>query len=548
VAGLLAACLLATLTAPEPSRALLGTYSRWAGSGAYFIYAVLGLATAVAFAGDAATRRLPPIVVGAGAAVAAYGLLQAAGLDPMPWRAVYGDAVVSTLGNPNFASAFMGITVPIAAAIVLDPGRGKAARSTAGVALVALSGAILLTQSLQGLLAAAGGLWLLALAWVLGREDPLRRLLIRVWMVGTALGAVAAGAFLATAGPPRTLVLRTYYWRAALAMAASDPFTGVGLGGYGDHFRAYRPLAMWQELGTTVTADSAHSVPLQMLAEGGIPLALAYLGLVGTVAVALIRGLRTFRGNSLIRLGGLGGAWAAYQLQSLVSIDVPSLALLHMVMAGGIWAATAGESEEVRGKRRSARPSARMAGIGILALVVVGALAVIRPYRADLWARRGARAAVEDVEGAVDALTRAVAIAPWEARYFFERGATFDQAQRWEEALVDYERAGRIAPRYWEAVLSAARLSAFLGAHDKAAAWYGQVLVIEPEAPDFKVEVANFYLVTGKPGPAGSLLEEAVALVPDRAEWWLLLAQARRETGDLQGADAATARAAELSG
>ncbi|MFI5360565.1 MAG: O-antigen ligase family protein [Elusimicrobiota bacterium] len=72
---------------------------------------------------------------------------------------------------------------------------------------------------------------------------------------------------------------RLYYWRAALAMFASHPSTGVGLGGYQTAYPFFRG-----DYGGSQNTLFAHDFPLQLLAETGIAGAVAAAAAAWSVA------------------------------------------------------------------------------------------------------------------------------------------------------------------------------------------------------------------------------------------------------------------------
>ncbi|PSO56055.1 MAG: hypothetical protein BRC31_00150 [Actinobacteria bacterium QS_5_72_10] len=151
------------------------------------------------------------------------------------------------------------------------------------------------------------------------------------------VGLVAArlGPFAAVADQLTTsLETRLGKWETALRMAGDHPLVGLGLNDFADYFHAYRPQWLATEDGLERTTDTPHNVPLDMLTSGGVLLLTAYVVLVVVTAWALARGLRRLDGQQRLLLGGMGGAWGAYQLQSYVSIDVPPLAVLHYTLAG----------------------------------------------------------------------------------------------------------------------------------------------------------------------------------------------------------------------
>ena len=67
---------------------------------------------------------------------------------------------------------------------------------------------------------------------------------------------------------------RLYYWDTAIRIWSDFPITGVGLDQYGDWLRVYRST---EEMQRNLTADSAHSVYLDILSGGGVILFLPFV-------------------------------------------------------------------------------------------------------------------------------------------------------------------------------------------------------------------------------------------------------------------------------
>src|SRR5205085_11509631 len=128
--------------------------------------------------------------------------------------------------------------------------------------------------------------------------------------------------------------LRKDYWSAAWHMFGSSPIAGKGLDRYAAYFRIYQPKGFGLRYPVGFTNNAAHSVPLHMLATGGVILGLGYLAFVVVVSASLVRGLASSDGTQRLLVGGLGGAWVAYVVQSSVSIDVVPIALVGWLLAG----------------------------------------------------------------------------------------------------------------------------------------------------------------------------------------------------------------------
>ncbi|MFA5026902.1 MAG: O-antigen ligase family protein, partial [Candidatus Methylomirabilota bacterium] len=143
--------------------------------------------------------------------------------------------------------------------------------------------AVFFTMSRAGIIAVlAGGAILTTLLWL--REPGYRKRL-----TGLAIG-LAALALVAWIGADQVLSRftaiemdtqsRGLLYRATLQMARDFPLLGVGLGAFERATPAYAPV----ELATLLRIDHAHSEPLQLFAEAGLPgllLLLLALGMLG---------------------------------------------------------------------------------------------------------------------------------------------------------------------------------------------------------------------------------------------------------------------------
>jgi O-antigen ligase len=98
-------------------------------------------------------------------------------------------------------------------------------------------------------------------------------------------------------------------------MWREDPVLGVRLDTFGPFWHTQRSAESVQALGAERFPDAADSVPLQLLATGGLVLALAYLAFVVLAAAGLVGGLRRLRGEERLLLG----RWAAAGLPTRCS-------------------------------------------------------------------------------------------------------------------------------------------------------------------------------------------------------------------------------------
>jgi hypothetical protein len=144
--------------------------------------------------------------------------------------------------------------------------------------------------------------------------------------------------------------------------------------------------------GTNTTVNAAHNVPLDILASGGFLLFLSYIAIMIIVSFKIYRLTRLIKNYDPIFVS-LVAAWAAYQVQSIISINQIGLAVWGWVLSGLIVA----YESALRGRETSPKHSRRggksaddlrvtiispglLAGVGAL----VGALIAFPPLNSDL--------------------------------------------------------------------------------------------------------------------------------------------------------------------
>lgn len=557
VAIFLLLSVAAAIFSDSPMLSIAGEYERQTGLVIYLAYGTLLVATMSAFDLER-IQQVAVALLGAAGVAAVYGLLQAVDLDPLNFAGQYADQIFSTLGNPNWAASYIALGVPVAAGIVLSRRWPIWARLGAGaVGLLAL-GVSTATGSLQGPLVAAAGLGLVTVAWCLGRGGIWRaRVAPAVTAVGglgaavLALGILSVGP-LAAVGAQDSVRLRKLYWQSAWEMFLDHPLTGVGFDLFGSYFVAYRPDAALQydaRLGVT----APHSVPLGWFASGGFLLGMAYLAVVVVTGWLLVGGLLRHDGERLLLLAGLGGAWVGYQAQSLISIDVPSLAATHWILAGAV-AVVAGDdapqtlrspwaSHEPAGGRR--RRITWLVTAGAAAAVLLVAASV---WSADVLARDSARLRRSgDAAAALDRGHLATSRAPWHPEYWLTFGQALHAAGELDDALAAFGRAADLDPR------DAAPHAAAAAVHDQGgeldAAWrrYETAMDLSRDNPVVLAQAGQFLRRQGAVDPALALFTHAVEKDPGDARFHLFRGEALADLGREAEARSSLLTALELA-
>ncbi|GAC1441652.1 MAG: hypothetical protein NVS3B26_11630 [Mycobacteriales bacterium] len=559
--------------APHLPTALVGTYGRNSGWIAYLSALVL-FGVGVRVWTTASAHILALAVVASGAFTASYGLLQYAGVDAIHWNNPY-NPIIASLGNPDFASAYLGICAPAALWGAVWKRWALPWRAVSALVCAMCLVAAVLSKAVQGPLAAGAGLAVVAAALLLERGGPAGRRGLLALGGLTAVGAAILLAGAAKVGPAAPIFRRSsfqarqYYWNGALAMFHRRPLFGVGLDHYGIYWRQVRSDAATRALGGSSYSDAAHSVPLQMLAQGGLVLGVTYLAFLLTVAICLFRGLRRLDGPGRILLGAIGGTWTAYVVSAAVSIDQVPLLTLQFVTAGAIVGLAGVSWREVRlpgvpqpapdvpGRKRRQAPVIRQravtsADLGMIAsTVVIGLVAAwfaLLPFRASAAARAGDVALARgDGTGALAAFQHATASEPGEGAYWQRLGSLYETANQPAKAYQAYAAGLRHAPYDLSLLLNAGRLAQSQKDSTVAARDYAAALRLDPTGPVTVKLVAAYDAGTGRPADAVAALLRATRANPRDAELWSSLGTARRVFGDRAGARVAFERALQLT-
>lgn len=336
-----------------------------------------------------------------------YGLLFAAGANVLfcGWALAFGDFIgwsnpygniLGTFGNPDFISAFLGVSITAAAAIFFRSGLQPKYRIVLAIFSLLAFYEIVKSHAIQGRAVTVAGLFVVGFFVIRSRFSSV------LPQVGySVLGALGGGIALAGAlqiGPltkyiyKTSVSLRGQYWLAGINMGQQHPLTGVGMDSYGDNYRLYRDAHALVLPGKSTVSNAAHNVVVDFFASGGWPLLLSYLALIALSVVAIIR-VAARKKQYDATFVALTGAWLCYQLQSVISINQVGLAVWGWLLGGALIAyerATRGGASE-EGQTNSGRKSKRGSSSQVIspALIaglggVVGLLIAVPPIASDM--------------------------------------------------------------------------------------------------------------------------------------------------------------------
>ena len=281
---------------------------------------------------------LTKVLITCGVLAMAYGLLQVLGLDPVTWGASGYKPVFGFLGNPNFESAFLGMTGSAFLAFAISKKIKVQVRLLFLIGILVSGFVILKSESEQGFLVLISGSLTVVLVYLYSIKN--KSLLLPAFVFTLGLGLISILG-LTNRGPlagilyKDSIQFRGDYWRAAWKMGFENPLTGVGIDRFGENYRGYRDLLATTRRGPDVTSNSAHNVLLDIFSNTGFIGAGLYISLHLLTIVAIVRFLRS-NSDYKIPFTALTSAWIAYVAQSIISVNQLGLAVWGWALMGAI--------------------------------------------------------------------------------------------------------------------------------------------------------------------------------------------------------------------
>lgn len=325
--------------------------------------------------------------------VAIYFLAQLQGLDRAAWVDAYGGIPSSTLGNPNFVSAFVSIGFVSTLPLLLARQTRLPIRM-----LIFLISALELYVSVES--NSFQGLAIILLGFFYVTMSFLKPVLLR-----RKKGYLAAFVSLATlitgfslyrfqdllSINNSTIQARLDYWEAGLIMGLDSPIFGRGFDYFGESYFLFRSeRAAVRSPG--LYSDSAHNYFLDLFAFGGIPLFLATLLPILLVLrgkfLSIVRLQNFSEKNTAMEavIRGLFLAWLGFLLQALLSPFNIALAYLGFLLTGFLYGRFGGikkdEESSTKGFKRRAIPrggATRSGKNGVILKVFLTPLFILLP-------------------------------------------------------------------------------------------------------------------------------------------------------------------------
>jgi len=377
-----------------------GSYGRNTGFLAYILL-ILVLLSALVNSTENLMHRIAKGIIYTGAFETAYTFLQYFKIDPVTWNNVDG-WLFGTFINPNFLSAFLGISCVVISAFLLDLQTKFSTKVCLVLQLLITLFIIIKSQSVQGLAITLIGVAVLIFLWL--RKKFKSRAINFGYMGIILIGSIFSIFGFLQKGPLNQLLyqesisFRGDFWQAGWQMFAHHPLTGVGLDSYANWYLRYRSLTAATRPGPEITSSAAHNLFLDFAANGGILLLFTYIAINIAVLISIVK---VFRRSAEVGVDfiSISLAWVAYLAQSVISINYIALAVWGWLFAGLIIGYERLGSKEFIAtqevaSRKSTKPTKKMkmqskTGIGVSRFTLVlgcaaGAVIVLPPFLGDI--------------------------------------------------------------------------------------------------------------------------------------------------------------------
>jgi O-antigen ligase len=384
--------LIAVMKSTSPfSQNIYGVYGRNTGWLTYFFFALIFIAATKV----RGARNFKFMVI-------AFSIAAVSNVLYNSWVIVFGDfigwqnnygAILGTFGNPNFASSFLGLAFGVNLAFAVKV--GKKYKPVCLLLIPIIAWQLMNSGSIQGNVVAVLGTWLVGYAWVRDRFSKIRvtSAYLSSGLVAAVLGVIGvfgSGPFKNLLAQP-TIALREQYWLAAVNMGKSNPVFGVGMDSYGDWYRRSRDAQALVLPGSETVTNAAHSVYLDLLAYGGIPLLVLYLSILIATLVSVFRVVRTSKSFDPVFVA-LAIIWICYQVQAAISINQIGLAIWGWLTSGLLIAYAKNlqdieeNNERGTGQASNRRKESEILSSRMVSVVglIIGLLLAVPPINADM--------------------------------------------------------------------------------------------------------------------------------------------------------------------
>ena len=426
----LASQIISTIISINPHTSLWGYYSRFHGGLMSTIsYIILYYALVTHFHGEnKAIKNLLIAILSSAAIISLYAVLEHFGIDKDIWVQDVQNRVFSTLGQPNWLSAFLVALLPLSLFQIVSPEKNNHRFLYACLSLLYLI-AIIFTKSQSGIAATAVVLVLFLIITVIQKK---KSLLLLAFIPLLALVLVFKGDYVlrilsslnkinpfysdtitiiteenkTRIGGSDSMAIRRVVWEGALKLGLKYPLFGTGVETFGYSYYAVRPVAHNLTSESDFLYNKAHNEYLNFLATTGFVGLFTYLFLIGSI-IYLFLNKKTDHHD--LRFPLLLG-FVSILITNYIGFSVVNIALFFFLYPA-IYISLINKNTLLSRKLNLDST------IGIFLISILTIWAIIglsRAWRADIAYNKG--------KGSLDEAERAVKLNPREPIYYAQLG------------------------------------------------------------------------------------------------------------------------------
>lgn len=325
---------LATLNSDLKRIAFIGEHQRNNGFLFYVTLSIILLTTATHFKFND-YKLLSTITLILGPLISVYGLFQINGKDFAQWNNPY-NAIILTVGNPNFAGALLAMLGVLAFGFGIANLKIRFRFLLSLVSILLIVSTIILSEARQGLIAVTLGIVIIIGVWLHYNAKRISY----VYLLASVIVGILVVCGMLQVGPLSQLLykgsvtVRGYYWQAGINMFKENPWFGVGVDSYGNFFRQYRDVGYPLNYGFDITSTNAHNVFIQFFSTAGLFTGLAYLAIILFIFWHGLISIKKAQSNQRIYITSVFSAWIALQSVSVISIDATGIAVWSWLLGG----------------------------------------------------------------------------------------------------------------------------------------------------------------------------------------------------------------------
>ena len=420
--------IISTIISINPHTSLWGYYSRFHGGLMSTIsYITLYYCLITHFSGESkAIKNLITAILSSAALISFYAILEHFGIDKNIWVQDVQNRVFSTLGQPNWLSAFLVAVLPLSLfQAVADKSIGQRIQNI-GLSLLFLT-AIIFTKSQSGIAATAVILLLFFVitaiqrhkSWLLFALVPLFALVL--FFKGDAIRqtlfslnkinpfysntlAIITEENKTRIGGSDSMAIRRVVWEGAIKLGLAHPFFGTGVETFGYSYYWVRPATHNLTSESDFLYNKAHNEYLNFFATTGFVGLVTYLLLIGFILKLFIKNL-TADAHSALLLG-----FISILVTNYFGFSVVSIALFFFLFPAIFISST----NEVTLRSRKLSLDSTISIIIISVIAFWSLLGLSKTWRADVAYNKG--------KSNFEESTKAIKLNPTEPIYYAQLG------------------------------------------------------------------------------------------------------------------------------